>query len=160
MDTEELRGLVDRTWDESILPTLTEYIRIPCKSPHFDPNWREHGYLDQATLMIADWCRDRPIEGLELEVVTLEGRTPVIYMEVPGQGSDDTVLLYGHLDKQPEMVGWADDLARRGSQCIEGRSSSTVAVARTTATPPLRRVTALEAIAAPGIAEACALRGA
>jgi acetylornithine deacetylase/succinyl-diaminopimelate desuccinylase-like protein len=28
-------------------------------------------------------------------------------MEIPGT-SEDTILLYGHLDKQPEMVGWAE----------------------------------------------------
>jgi acetylornithine deacetylase/succinyl-diaminopimelate desuccinylase-like protein len=65
--------------------------------------------MDQAVELIERWCRAREIEGLSVEVVRLEGRTPVIYMEIPG-ASDDTVLLYGHLDKQPEMVGWADDL--------------------------------------------------
>ena len=39
----------------------------------------------------------------------LPGRTPLIYMEIPGD-VDATVLLYGHLDKQPEMTGWRDGL--------------------------------------------------
>lgn len=46
---------------------------------------------------------------MEMEIVRLPGRTPLIFMEIPGD-SDDTVLLYGHLDKQPEMTGWADGL--------------------------------------------------
>lgn len=105
----EIRTFVERAWDERIVPALTEYIAIPCKSPSFDPGWREHGHLDRAVALVEGWCRQRPIEGLRVEVVRLPGRTPVILMEVPG-ASDDTVLLYGHVDKQPEMTGWAPDL--------------------------------------------------
>lgn len=109
MNHDKIRQLVDDTWDESIVPSLIEYIKIPNKSPAFDPDWAEHGYMDQAVDLIADWCKAQDIEGLSVEVVRLEGRTPLIYMEVPGSG-DDTVMLYGHLDKQPEMEGWDDDL--------------------------------------------------
>ena len=109
MDSKQARTLVERVWDDTIVPTLVEYIRIPNKSPHFDSAWAEHGYMDSAVDLIAGWCRGRPIEGLTVEVVRLEGRTPLIYMEVPG-ASDATVLLYGHLDKQPEMVGWREGL--------------------------------------------------
>jgi acetylornithine deacetylase len=75
----------------------------------FDAEWREHGHLDRAVALIERWCRSRPIEGLRLDVVRLEGRTPVILAEIPGS-SDETVLLYGHCDKQPEMTGWAEGL--------------------------------------------------
>jgi acetylornithine deacetylase/succinyl-diaminopimelate desuccinylase-like protein len=109
MNHDRCRELVERTWDESIIPSLVDYIRIPNKSPAFDAEWEQHGYMDQAVEHIATWCREQPIEGLTVEVVRLEGRTPLIYMEVPGTG-DDTVLLYGHLDKQPEMEGWDEDL--------------------------------------------------
>jgi len=109
LDRQATTDFVGSTWDREIVPALVEYIKIPNKSPHFDPKWREHGHMKKAVELIADWCRKRPIAGLKLEVVSLEDRTPVILMEIPGQ-SDDTVLLYGHLDKQPEMVGWADDL--------------------------------------------------
>jgi acetylornithine deacetylase/succinyl-diaminopimelate desuccinylase-like protein len=73
----------------------------------FDAQWREHGHIDRAVELLRGWAGERPIEGLSIEVVRLEGRTPVIFMEAPGTGAD-TVLLYGHLDKQPEMVGWAE----------------------------------------------------
>ena len=109
LDPAALRSHVERVWDDTILPNLIEYVRIPNKSPHYDPEWAEHGYMDQAVKLIEDWCRARDIEGLELEVVRLEGRTPLLYMEVPGTG-DGTVLLYGHYDKQPEMTGWRKDL--------------------------------------------------
>jgi len=109
LDHAGVFDFVNGLWDQSIVPQLVEYIKIPNKSPMFDAEWAEHGHMDKAVKLIESWCRDRPIEGLTVEVVRLAGRTPVILMEVPGQ-SDDTVLLYGHLDKQPEMTGWEDGL--------------------------------------------------
>ena len=106
---ERIRAFCDATWDETIVPTLTEYIAIPCKSPHFDPDWEENGHMERAVELIAGWCRKRPIEGMTMEVHRIPGRTPVILLDCPGEG-DDTVLLYGHLDKQPEMTGWEEGL--------------------------------------------------
>ncbi len=112
MDVNETRLFIESRWDESILPELEAYIRMPALSPHFDAQWAEHGHLDAAVEHIRRWCAERPIAGLKVEVVRLDDRTPVIFMEVPAYrgGSDDrTVLLYGHLDKQPEMEGWDAD---------------------------------------------------
>ena len=109
MDTEHTGRMVDEAWDEDIVPRLVEYIRIPNKSPMFDADWQANGYMDAATELLADWARKQPIQGMRVEVVRIEGRTPLIFIEIDGQGSD-CVLLYGHLDKQPEMTGWADDL--------------------------------------------------
>ena len=109
INTASIVDFVDSTWDDTIVPTLTDYIAIPNKSPLFDPKWEEHGHMHRAVDLIEAWCKKRPIEGLSVEVVTLPGRTPLIYMEIPGT-SDDTILLYGHLDKQPEMTGWAEGL--------------------------------------------------
>src|SRR3989454_9070146 len=127
LDVSRTLAFAQKTWDEEILPTLTEYVRIPAKSPMFDPDWKAHGHLDRAVAMIEQWSRARAIEGLRVEVVRLEGRTPLIFMEVPGRG-DDTVLLYGHCDKQPEMVGWGEGLgpwtpARRGGK-LYGRGAA------------------------------------
>ena len=97
-----------RIWDQEILPALYEYIRIPNKSPAYEPRWQQN--MDRAVALIEAWCRKQPIAGLQVEVVRLPGRTPVILMEVPGEGSE-TVLLYGHLDKQPEMTGWRQGLS-------------------------------------------------
>ena len=108
IDSARTRALVQQAWDGDIVPALTEYIRIPAKSPMYDVQWAEHGHIDRAVSLITDWARKRRIEGLTIEVVRLPGRTPVILMEVPGKGGE-TVLLYGHCDKQPEMVGWAAD---------------------------------------------------
>ncbi len=100
---------IDTLWDSSIIPTLMEYIKIPNKSPQFDKDWRTHGYMDQAVELIANWCKANAVAGMKLDVVKLEDRTPVIFIDIPGQ-KDETILLYGHLDKQPEMTGWDADL--------------------------------------------------
>ncbi|WP_440222302.1 M20 family metallopeptidase [Dokdonella sp. MW10] len=109
MDSRQISDFVGGLWDEQIVPQLVEYIRIPNKSPMFDAQWAEHGYMDQAVALMEIWAKGQPIPGMTIEVVRLEGRTPLIFIEVPGQG-DDCVLLYGHLDKQPEMTGWAEHL--------------------------------------------------
>jgi len=109
MKLDQVAQAVDAYWEESIMAELVDYVRIPAKSPHFDPDWEKNGFIDQAVDHIVRWCRDQPIEGLKVEVIRLEGRTPIIFMEVPG-AIDDTVLLYGHLDKQPEMTGWSEGL--------------------------------------------------
>ncbi|MCR9246105.1 MAG: M20 family metallopeptidase [bacterium] len=109
MEARKVQSFVDGVWDKDIVPQITDYIRIPNKSPAFDPDWEKNGHMQKAVDLIAGWCREQKIEGLTVEVVKLEGRTPLIYMEIPGEG-DDCVLLYGHLDKQPEMTGWFDDL--------------------------------------------------
>ncbi len=111
MDQKRTAEFVDTTWQSSIVPALTEYIRIPNKSPAYDADWAKHGHMDRAVKLIEGWCRSREIEGMKLEVVRLPERTPVIFMEIPAtdggaSGANDTVLLYGHLDKQPEMTGW------------------------------------------------------
>jgi len=109
MNTQKIKTFVDRLWDDSIVPTLCDYVKIPNKSPLFDPDWEKHGYMDQAAKLALDWCKAHPVDGMKAEVVRLEGRTPVLLLEIPGQ-VDDTVLLYGHLDKQPEFSGWKDGL--------------------------------------------------
>ena len=111
MDSTTARTFIDRLWDAEIVPNLIEYIRIPNKSPAFDPDWQAHGHMDKAAAQFAAWARAKiaAIAGASVEVVRLQGRTPVIFIDIPGTGSE-TVLLYGHLDKQPEMAGWAEGL--------------------------------------------------
>jgi acetylornithine deacetylase/succinyl-diaminopimelate desuccinylase-like protein len=109
LDTAKLGQFVGQIWGDSIVPTLVDYIRIPNKSPAFDPDWAAHGHMEEAVAMFERWARERLVglPGATLEIVRLPGRTPLILIEVPGEGAG-TLLLYGHLDKQPEMVGWAD----------------------------------------------------
>ena len=113
MDASRIDRYVDARWDDDIVPQLIEYIRIPNKSPMFDADWEKHGYMADAVKLMASWARAQPIPGMQVEVVQLDGRTPLIYIEIPaahGGSDDDCVLLYGHLDKQPEMTGWDEDL--------------------------------------------------
>jgi acetylornithine deacetylase/succinyl-diaminopimelate desuccinylase-like protein len=109
LNNPELRRFVDSTWDASIVPELCDYVRIPNLSPLFDPAWERHGHMERAVQLVADWCRRQPIAGMTLEIARLPGRTPLIVIEIPGTG--DTVLLYGHLDKQPEFTGWHEGLS-------------------------------------------------
>ncbi len=109
IDPKLLQQFVDHTWQAAIIPELVDYIRIPNKSPMFDPDWAGHGYMDEAVAQFETWARTRNIAGMQLEVVRLPERTPLLFIDIPGQG-EDCVLLYGHLDKQPEMAGWQADL--------------------------------------------------
>ena len=109
LDIAKARKFVDQCWGDEVVPTLFEYIKIPNKSPSFDPDWAAHGFMEEAVALFESWARAKLsfLPGASLEVVRLPERTPVIVIDVPGEGTD-TVLLYGHLDKQPEMVGWAE----------------------------------------------------
>jgi len=111
VDASALNAFLDELWTQEIVPELVDYIAIPAKSPHFDPDWQASGHIDRAVEHMVRWAKAKleAIPGASLEVVRLEGRTPVILIEAPGE-LDDTVLLYGHLDKQPEMTGWAEGL--------------------------------------------------
>jgi len=109
---QAIAAYADRAWDDQILPALVDYIAIPSKSPMFDADWAKNGLLERVVRDTAAWIERQGVAGLTLEVVRIEGRTPVIFFDVPATkaGSSDTVLMYGHLDKQPEFNGWRKDL--------------------------------------------------
>lgn len=109
MDTNKTSRFVEHTWADTIIPHLKEYLTIPNQSPAYDPQWATNGYMDQATELIANWIRAQQVPGLMLDIVRLEGRTPLLFIEIPGDLAE-TVLLYGHLDKQPPMEGWHEGL--------------------------------------------------
>ena len=110
-------------WDRDIVAQLTEYIAIPSKSPGFDANWAQHGHIDTVLRNAAAWVEAQKVEGLRLEVVRLEGRTPVLFFELDATraGSTQTVMMYGHLDKQPEFNGWRKDLGPWTPKYEDGR---------------------------------------
>src|ERR1041384_2229757 len=110
--TDSATKWVENLFQSSIVPTLVDYIKIPNKSVMFDPEWRTHGHMDRAVELFAGWARGQLPDGATLEIVRLGERTPVIFMDIPATGgrAGDTVMLYGHLDKQPEMAGWREGL--------------------------------------------------
>jgi acetylornithine deacetylase/succinyl-diaminopimelate desuccinylase-like protein len=120
MDTAKTRHFIEQTWNDSIIPALKKYLAIPNQSPAYDVHWHSNGYMDQAVELIADWIRAQEVPGLTLDVVRLEGRTPLLFIEIPGD-SAETVLLYGHLDKQPPMDGWNEGLGPWAPVISNGR---------------------------------------
>ncbi|HWC63789.1 MAG TPA: M20/M25/M40 family metallo-hydrolase [Rhizomicrobium sp.] len=120
MDNQKSARFIEKLWDDEIVPALTDYIRIPCKSPVFDPDWEKRGEMEKAVALFEGWARKKisSLPGATLEVQRPSGRTPLILIEVPGQAGasakagatnkESTILMYGHLDKQPEMKGWTD----------------------------------------------------
>lgn len=110
MDSDRLKRFVDDEWDRSIVPALSDYISIPNKSPAFDRDWQAHGHMDRAAELFRSWAEAHAPHGSTVEIVRLPNLTPLLLIECPGDG-DDTVLMYGHLDKQPEFTGWTEGLA-------------------------------------------------
>ena len=133
-DATKTQAFVAERWEQTILPTLREYIRIPNKSPAFDAEWQAYGHMDAAVELLDAWVESQEVAGLRHEIVRLPNRTPVLFCEIPasnGREDGPTVLLYGHYDKQPEFDGWDDGL-RPGNRSI-GTASSMAAAAPTTA---------------------------
>ena len=112
LHSAEALAQISKVWDDQIVPQLTDYIRIPAKSPMFAPDWAAQGLLDTVVRNAAAWVEAQKVPGLTLEIVRLPGRTPVLFFEVEATQahSTQTVLMYGHLDKQPEFEGWRRDL--------------------------------------------------
>ena len=112
LDAAQALSQITSQWDGDIIKQITDYIAIPAKSPAFDAEWAQHGFIDNVMRNAAAWVEAQKVEGLTLEIVRLEGRTPVLFFEIPATRADSTqtVLMYGHLDKQPEFNGWRNDL--------------------------------------------------
>jgi acetylornithine deacetylase/succinyl-diaminopimelate desuccinylase-like protein len=128
LDTGRALAGISAQWDGDIVRRLTDYIAIPAKSPSFDPDWVAHGHIETVVRQAADWVLAQKVPGLQLEIVRLQKpdgspRTPVLFFEIAGTkpGSDQTVLMYGHLDKQPEFNGWRNDLGPWTPKYEDGR---------------------------------------
>lgn len=103
---------ISQNWDNNILPQLVEYIKVPAKSPAFDSDWAGNGYLEKVAIQALEWLQQQRIPGLQAEIIHIPGRTPVLFFDMPADQTDrlNSILFYGHLDKQPEMTGWCENL--------------------------------------------------
>ena len=119
LPSKNLHDTVSRTWNREILPELSGLIEIPALSPAFDPNWQSRGFLDAAVEHVRRWLTARDLPGARVEVVRLPGLTPLLLADIPAKAGSSpggeapdagTVLLYGHLDKQPPVGGWSEGL--------------------------------------------------
>ena len=109
MDINRLQKDIDDFWDAEIVPTLTEYIKIPNKSPAFDPDWQQNGHMEKVLNMAHQWIEKFRPANSTVHIEKGDNRTPLILIEIPGE-RDGNILMYGHLDKQPEMTGWREGL--------------------------------------------------
>ena len=109
MNNEHLKNYLNNFWDNNITPTLIDYIKIPNKSPAFDSNWEANGHMDRVLDLAVSWTKEHMPMGGKLTIKHTVGRTPLILVDLPGE-KDGNVLMYGHLDKQPEMEGWDEGL--------------------------------------------------
>jgi acetylornithine deacetylase/succinyl-diaminopimelate desuccinylase-like protein len=132
LDAAQTLAHTSEQWDRDLVRQLTDYIAIPAKSPAFDPDWSAHGHLEAVVRNAASWVEAQRVEGLRLEVIRLAGRTPVIFFEVEASAArsgaaparpaaTQTILMYGHLDKQPEFNGWRKELGPWTPRYIDGR---------------------------------------
>lgn len=109
MNLQRLTSTIETFWTEHILAALKTYIEIPCKSPLFDPEWERNGHIQEAAELVQSWIKKHQPTGSQLTIFQDPGKTPLLFMELPGT-IPGTVLIYGHLDKQPEMEGWREPL--------------------------------------------------
>ena len=123
LNTAQALADVSQAWDGDILRQLTDYIQIPAKSPAFDAQWAEHGHLEAVLRNAAQWVEAQKVAGLQLEIIRLPGRTPVMFFDIPSTlaNAQQTVLMYGHMDKQPEFSGWRNDLGPWTPKYEEGK---------------------------------------
>ncbi|MGN9787030.1 M20/M25/M40 family metallo-hydrolase [Nonomuraea sp. ZG12] len=113
MDHQKLRETISEAWATDVLPSLSGLIGIPAVSSAYDAAWEEHGHLRAAVEHVRGWVASRGLPDARCDVLQLDGRAPLLLVDVPatpGAAATGTVLLYGHLDKQPPLGGWSEGL--------------------------------------------------
>jgi acetylornithine deacetylase/succinyl-diaminopimelate desuccinylase-like protein len=108
--SEDLEKYVSVAYDKAI-PTLAEYIKIPNISPAFDKEWNTNGLIDQAMKHLYDWVLQQKVTGLTANIIKTKDRTPLLLCEITPEKYTKTILMYGHMDKQPPLDGkWSNGL--------------------------------------------------
>eukprot|EP00667_Euglena_gracilis_P008568 EG_transcript_8671 len=109
---EKVVEFLNAKWDAECIPLLEEYIRIPCQSPAYDPEWATNGLIEKAMDLLHGWVQRQTVPGLTSEVFHEPGKTPFMLVKVPGTDPNFTkrILMYGHMDKQPPLLPWDEGL--------------------------------------------------
>lgn len=111
LNKETTWTFIDKFWDDKVIPSLSEFVTIPCKTQTMDPDWQKNKYLQKAAELFVNWFKTQDIPNLKVKIVNLEGCAPLVFAEIPASGnSDKTVMFYSHLDKMPESEGWKEGL--------------------------------------------------
>lgn len=122
IDVEKTRATIEKWMDESAIPSIEDYIRIPNLSKAYDPDWEKNGLFEKAGNHLLDWVKKQNIKGLELKMSSDPGKSPVIFGVMEGsEPNSGNILLYGHFDKQPHMTGWKEGLSPINPVTIDGR---------------------------------------
>ena len=109
MDPQRTRAFVESSADSGSIPALTEFIKVPSTSPLFDPDWETNGLIRQAYTVLLNYVKTLNIAGFSVDVITNPHESDLIYIEVEATRAGlPTVLMYGHMDKQPAFTGWHD----------------------------------------------------
>ncbi|EPY28381.1 peptidase M20/M25/M40 [Angomonas deanei] len=126
MSSEELwakiKEDVSNEWDTSIVPALSKYIEVPNQSPDFDPEWKSNGLTQKAFTILIDWVKSLGLNGVSLEYIDDGERTPFLMVEIAGtEAMRNSVLMYGHMDKQPPLYPWGDGLDPYKPAVVDGK---------------------------------------
>lgn len=128
LNVSTTKQFIDSFWDKEILPALSEFISIPCKTPTLDSNWQQNGYLQQAAQLAERWIKAQNVAGVTVQILQASNRTPFVFADIPGTDkSNKTIMFYGHLDKMPETEGWNEGLGAWKpvieNDCLYGRGA-------------------------------------
>jgi acetylornithine deacetylase/succinyl-diaminopimelate desuccinylase-like protein len=104
---------------EELIPAICEFIKIPNQSRLFDAEWATNGLQEKACQFAIDFANSQKLKGFSIQFIQEEGKTPALLGIVdPFAGSGEvtedlkkTILMYGHIDKQPPLNGkWSEGL--------------------------------------------------
>ncbi len=110
VDIDSLTENAEKIWEDSILPSLSEFIEIHALSPMFEPNWDEKGELQATIELFTAWLEAQGIEGMSHVTHRIGDHSPVLLVTIEGTGPGE-VLFYSHLDKQPSRPElWSEGL--------------------------------------------------
>lgn len=110
-DWNAVRHSVNSDWDNTILPALSAYIEVPNQSPDYDLEWKSNGLMEKAFNIQIEWMKSQNLKGMHYEYIHNNGRTPFLFVDIAASSpTKHTVLMYGHMDKQPPLRPWSDGL--------------------------------------------------